>query len=99
MSPARRYALDRAPTVEEMRFMVANGDLRFQAILLTMASTGIRIGAGDFLKWGDVAPVYLEGRLVAAKLTVYAGEPEEYFTFMTPEAHERLEGYRKFREE
>jgi integrase len=100
MPTARRYALDRAPTIQEMRFMVANSDLRFQAVLLTMASSGIRIGAWDYLNWGHVEPLYeQDNKLVAAKLTVYAGEPEEYVTFITPEAYQRLTEYVKFREE
>ncbi|SRR5712692_3176201 len=99
MPAARRYALDRAPTLKEMRYMVANSDIRFQAILLTMSSSGIRIGAWDYLNWGHVEPVEKEGSVVAAKLTVYAGEPEEYFTFVTAEACEKLEEYMKFRQE
>jgi integrase len=99
MPPARRYALDRSPTIQEMRFMIANSDLRYQSILLVMASSGIRIGAWDYLDWRHVEPVREEGRVVAAKLTVYAGEAEEYISFITPEAYDRLQQYRKFREE
>ena len=99
MPPARRYALDRAPTIQEIRFMIANSDLRYQSILLVMASSGIRIGAWDYLDWRHVEPIREEGQVVAAKLTVYAGEAEEYTSFITPEAYERLLEYRKFREE
>lgn len=98
MPAARRYALDRAPTMEEMRFMIANGDIRFQAIILTMASSGIRMGAWDYLRWGDIEPIFRENQLLAAKVTVYADEPEEYITFITPEAYNRLAEYMKFRE-
>ena len=99
MPPARRYALDRAPTVQELRRIVGRSDVRFQAVILTMASSGIRVGAWDYLDWGHVEPLKMEGRVVAAKLTVYAGEPEEYVTFVTPEAYEKLLEYMKFREE
>jgi integrase len=98
MPPARRYALDRSPTVQELRQIVANSDLRFQAIILTMASSGIRVGAWDYLDWGHVEPLKMEGRVVAAKLTVYVGEPEEYVTFVTPEAYSKLLEYMRFRE-
>lgn len=99
MPAARNYALDRAPTMEEMRQMIANSELRFQAIILTMASSGIRIGAWDYLNWGHVEPFQVDGKTVAGKLTVYAGEPEEYFTFINPEACAKLEEYIKFRQQ
>ena len=93
---ARKYAIDRAPTIDELRLLIANSDLRFQAILLTMASSGIRLGAWDYLNWGHVEPTK-KGDAVAAKLKVYAGEPEEYTTFITPEAYQRLEQYIQLR--
>ncbi len=94
---ARRYALDRAPTVDELRLLLSNSDLRFQAIILTMASSGIRLGAWDYLDWGHVEPMKKEGEVVAGKLRVYAGEAEEYCAFITPEAYRRLEQYMKLR--
>jgi len=99
MPTARRYALDRAPTIEEMRFMLANSGVRFQAILLTMARSGIRIGAWDYLNWGHVEPIFVDDKVVAAKMTVYAGEPEEYITFIAPEAYNKLKQYIALREE
>jgi hypothetical protein len=43
-------------------------------------------------------PIERDGRVVAAKLNVYAGEEDEYFTFITPEAYQELEKWWKFRE-
>ena len=57
MPKERKYALDRAPTIEELRLLLSNSELRLQAILLTMASSGIRIGAWDYLDWGHVEPI------------------------------------------
>jgi integrase len=99
MPPTRNYALDRAPSVEELRTMLSSTELRFQAILLAMVSGGFRVGAWEYLKWGHVQPIKTDAKVVAAKLTVYAGEPEEYVTFITPEAYERLEQYIRFREQ
>jgi hypothetical protein len=48
MLTARRFASDRSLTIDEMRFMVTNSDLRLQAIPLMMVSGGVRIGARDF---------------------------------------------------
>jgi len=97
MPSARRYAIDRAPTIEELRFLLSNTDLRFQAILLKMTSSGIRLGAWDYLNWGHVQPIGKDEDLVAARLRVYAGEPEEYLTFITPEAYRRLGQYMHLR--
>jgi hypothetical protein len=49
-----------------------------------MISSGIRIGAWDFLKWKHVIPIENNnGSIVAAKIIVYAGEPEQYYSFIT----------------
>jgi len=52
----------------------------------------------DYLRWGDITPLNdSDGKLQAAKLTVYSGEPEQYFTFITPEAYEAVKEYMDFR--
>ncbi len=94
----RRYALDRAPTIDELRLLISNAETRFQAIVLVMASSGIRIGAWAYLDWVDVEPVERDGNIVAAKLAVYRGEPEEYLTFISPEAYAKLKQYIELRE-
>jgi hypothetical protein len=62
-----------------------------------MASSGIRMGSWDYLDWGHVEPIKREGNVVAAKIRAYAGEPEEYYTFITPEAYQKLEQYIQLR--
>lgn len=94
----RRYALDRAPSLEELRRLTHYPDMRVETIVLVMASSGIRVGAWDYLRIGNIQPVERDGETVAAKLTVYEGEPEQYFTFITPEAYNSLERYLDFRE-
>ncbi|MGH9909661.1 MAG: hypothetical protein ACRD32_03395 [Nitrososphaerales archaeon] len=49
---------------------------------------------------GDIQPVCDESddsNVVSAKVVVYHGEPEEYFTFITSEAYEAVKGYIEFR--
>ncbi len=59
-----------------------------------MCSSGIRLGAWDFLRWKHVTPLKNEkGEVIAAKLILYADEPEEYYTFITPEAYNALKDY------
>ncbi len=74
-----------------------------RALVLVLASSGVRLGGLD-LKWGDLTPVYLEeGRLTAdpagnskvacVALNVYAGSPDNYTAFITPEAYRAILEY------
>ncbi len=62
-----------------------------------MISSGIRIGAFDYLQWKDVQPIDIDGQVIAAKLTVYSGDSEEYYCFITPEAYTSLKDWMDFR--
>jgi hypothetical protein len=95
----RRYANDRAPTIEEIRKIIEYPDRRIKSIVLIMASSGIRLGAWDYLRWKHIIPITREGKIVAAKIRVYQGDPEEYFSFITPEAYFELEKWLLYRGE
>ncbi|MDQ6722651.1 MAG: hypothetical protein M3Z01_00065 [Thermoproteota archaeon] len=84
----KRYADDRAPTLEEIQRIAKYPDRRIKAIVYTMASSGIRLGAWDHLEWGHITHIKYkkDGKIVAAKVIVYPRDAEEYFTFITPEA-------------
>jgi integrase len=100
MPKEKRFSGDRIPTLEELRKVVDYPDRRIKAVVYTMCSSGIRIGAWQYLKWKHITPVYNPKNpqeVIAAKLTVYAGEPEEHFTFITGEAYRELEKYIEFR--
>ena len=86
----KKYADDRIPTVEEIRKVVDYPDRRIKAIVCTMASSGIRIGAWDYLQWGHIRPIQKSNELVAAKMIVYSGDDEEYYTFISKEAYMAL---------
>ena len=97
---ARRYADDRAPTLEEIRKIIDYPDRRIKAIVTTMISSGIRLRAWNYLKWKHVTPIKNEeGKIVAAKIVVYQGDPEQYFSFITPEAFFELEKWMAFRKD
>ena len=44
-------------------------------------------------------PIIKDGRIIAAKVTVYPGDEEQYFTFITPEAYCELEKWINYRRE
>lgn len=95
----RRFADDRAPTLEEIQRICDYPDRRIKAIVYTMASSGIRLGAWDYLRWRNIIPIKREGKIVAAKIVVYAGEDEEYITFVTPEAYSELKNWMEYRKQ
>jgi integrase len=94
---AKRFADDRAPTLDEIRKIVEYPDRRIKPVIFTMASTGIRVGAWDYLKYGHITPMERGGKLVAAKVLVYEGTPDSYITFMTTEAYREIEAWMNFR--
>jgi hypothetical protein len=94
---ARKASNDRAPTLEEIRKLANYPDRRIKPILYTMVSSGIRLGAWDHLRWGDVEPVIRDGVIVAAKMVVYSGDAEQYQTFITPEAYHALKDWMDYR--
>lgn len=94
---AKKFADDRAPTLHEIRKIVEYPDRRIKPVIFTMASTGIRVGAWDYLKYGHITPIERGGKLVAAKVLVYEGTPDSYVCFMTTEAYREVEAWMNFR--
>lgn len=61
----RKYADDRSPTMEEIHRLIEYPDRRIKAIVYTMCSSGIRLGAWDYLRWGHIIPIIRENAIVA----------------------------------
>ena len=97
MPKVKEQADDRAPTLEEIRKLIEYPDIRLKPIVFTMISSGIRIGAWDYLRWKHIIPIERDGKIVAAKIIVYAGEPEQYFSFISPEAYNSLKEWIDYR--
>lgn len=95
----RRYADDRAPTFEEIKKISDYPDRRMKAIIFTMCSCGIRRGAWNHLQWKHIIPVQKHDKIIAAKIVVYGGTEDEYFSFITSEAYYELEKWINFRGE
>ena len=62
-----------------------------------MISSGIRIGVWDYLKWKRVIPFTDKEQIICAKIIVYAGDIEEYYSLVTAEAYSCLKEWIDFR--
>ena len=91
----RVVANDRAPTLEEIRKLMEYADRRMKMLVTVMYSSGIRVGAWTGLQLKHVIPVHDSG---VAKLIVYDGENEQYYTYITPEAHAAIKEWMAYRE-
>jgi len=80
----KKVKKDRAYTHEEIHTLLDIADERFRAIILILASTGIRIGALSVLKLKH---------LQHNKLVIYENTNEEYVTFITPECQKAIDLY------
>ena len=81
---SRKYADDRAPTLAEIQRICEYPDRRVKGIVCAMSSSGIRLGAWDYLRWRHIEPIRREGNLVAAKMVVYAGDEEAVYFISIP---------------
>jgi hypothetical protein len=97
--PFATYSNDRIPTVAEILEVFKYPDRRIKPVVYTMISSGIRVGAWDYLKWKNIIPIYDEKKsVIAAKIIVYEGESDQYFSFITPEAYSSLKEWMQFLE-
>ena len=83
---------DRGYTDKEIQKILEFGDQRLKTAFLVLASTGIRVGALQSIRLGD-----LERIDNLYKVTVYSGDREEYFTFCTPECTKEIDSYLEYR--
>lgn len=93
----RAVANDRAPSPEEIRTILQYPDRRIKPVALVMESSGARLGSFDYLNYGHIEKIEKGGKLLAAKITIYSGTPDEYFSFITPECYHAIEEYVNFR--
>jgi integrase len=96
---SRRYAVDRIPTLEEIREILDAADGRGKALTLLLLSSGVREGAIEYFQVQDYSKIEKEDKIVAGRLVVYRGEPEMYVTFISAETVQALNKYIQFRKE
>lgn len=88
--PLEKRAGQEAYTTEDVKKIIDSAKSRkTRALIHLLAASGIRIGAIDYLKLKHIKPVKYDCRSVL----VYAGDREEYTTFLTPEAGKALDWY------
>jgi integrase len=85
---------DRGYTTEEILKLLEFCDERSKALVLLLASTGVRIGAVPDLQIKHLKKI-TEYSLY--QITIYGGTKEEHFTFTTPEAAAAVDVYLNYR--
>lgn len=92
---------DRAPNLDEIQRLLKDHDPRIKSIVYVMASSGIRLGAWDHLRWKHIEPITGNGEVVAAKMLVYAGQNQgkkkQYRSYISPEAYNALKEWMESR--
>ena len=95
--PKKRINRDRAYTHEEIHSLLDISDERMRAVILLLASSGMRIGAVPLLKIRNLEKVniaYCHGYdQHIYKIIVYENEQEEYCSYCTPECTKALDAY------
>lgn len=95
--PRPKNSEDRGYTRTELQKMIEiSSDITDKLIVQLFSSGGFRVEAWDYFTWEDV--VFFknqDGTYKGAALLVYRGDPESYWTFVTPETCRTLERYRE----
>ena len=86
---------DRPYTGEEIKILVDRSDLRNKAIILLLASSGIRVGAIPALRIKDLTPI---DKYKLYQISVYKKSKFHYITFCTPECRKAIDDYIKWRQ-
>jgi len=84
MPNVTRVRKDRAYTHEEISKLLEISDERMKAVILLMASSGLRIGAIQSIRLRNLEDM---------KLTIYEKDREEHFSFITPECKKAIDTY------
>jgi hypothetical protein len=100
MPSEKHNADDRIPTFDEIRKLLQHPDRRIKPIVLTMISSGARVGSWDYLQWKHIIPVKLAEVIIAAKIMLKNTKINNriYYSFITPEAYYSIKNWMEFRQ-
>lgn len=95
--PREQITQDRAYTREELQKMIEVAtDITDKVIVTVFSSAGFRLEAWKYLTWRDIEFFRnKDGSFRGAAILIYRGDPESYWSFITPEACAFLEQYRE----
>ena len=89
-----KVAEDRPYNHTEIKMLIEKTSQRNRAIILLMASAGLRVGAVPHLRMRDLEP---NDKYQIYKINAYAKSRQKYFSFCTPECRKAIDGYLSFR--
>ncbi len=91
-------ANDRAYTKEELQKMIlVADDISDKMIIMMFSSGGFRLESWDHFTWKDLIFFHnADCSVKGAALLVYRGDPESYWTFLTPECCNTILSYREY---
>jgi hypothetical protein len=64
-----------------------------------MCSSGMRIEGWNYLRWRNIKPIERNGQIIAAKIVIYEGDVEEYYSFITAETYFSIKDWMDYRKE
>lgn len=89
-----KVASDRPYTHSEIKMLIEKTSQRNRAIILLMASAGLRVGAVPHLRMRDLES---NDKYQIYKINAYAKSRQKYFSFVTPECRKAIDDYLSFR--
>lgn len=86
---------DRHYSIEEIEKLLHFCDDRLKAIVLLLASTGVRLGVLSQLRLSNLV---VQQQYDLYQITIYENTKDEYIVFTTPEAKRAIDDYLQYRE-
>jgi integrase len=98
--PIQPRKKDRAYRCEEIQKMLEKSNEKARAIILLLASSGMRLEAIPFLTLGNLTKITNNNHnFTLYQILVYAGSNDEHTTFCTPEAAKAIDSYLSYRKQ
>ena len=90
----RNVVEDRPYTREQIKSLLDKAEQRNRAIILLLSSSGMRVGALQNLKVGDLTPI---DKYNIYQIQVYKRSKSKYITFCTPECRKEIDLHLQYR--